>query len=76
MNWYATVWMVLMVGFLIAEGACPFHLVSIWFAIGALVAGIVAMLDGQLWLQITLFVVISCGLLASMLPLVKKVIRL
>lgn len=75
MNWYATVWMVLMVGFLIAEGACPFHLVSIWFAIGALVAGIVAMLGGQLWLQITLFVVISCGLLASMLPLVKKFIK-
>lgn len=75
MNWYATVWMVLMVGFLIAEGACPFHLISIWFAIGALVAGIAALLDGALWLQITLFVVISCGMLAAMLPLVKKYIK-
>ena len=75
MNWYATVWMVLMVGFLIAEAACPFHLVSIWFAIGSLVAGIVALLHGGIGLQIALFLVVSCGLLISMLPLVKKFIK-
>lgn len=72
MNWAATIWMVLMVILLIVEGSCPFHLVSIWFAIGALVAGIAALLDGALWLQITLFLVVSCALLAAMLPLVKK----
>lgn len=75
MNWYATVWMVLMVVFLIAEAACPFHLVSIWFAIGSLVAGIVALLHGGIGLQIALFLVVSCGLLISMLPLVKKFIK-
>lgn len=75
MNWAATVWMVLMVGFLILEGACPFHLVSIWFAAGSLVAGLAAMLNWALWLQITLFLVVSCGLLLAMLPLVKKVIN-
>lgn len=75
MNWYATVWFILMVGFLIIEGACPFHLVSIWFAIGALVAGLVALLNAALWLQITLFLVISCGLLAALFPLVKKFLR-
>ena len=75
MNWYATVWRVLMVGFLIAEAACPFHLVSIWFAIGSLVAGIVALLHGGIGLQIALFLVVSCGLLISMLPLVKKFIK-
>lgn len=72
MNWAATVWMVLMVILLIVEGACPFHLVSIWFAVGALVAGIVALMNGALWLQITLFLVVSCGLLVATLPLVKK----
>ena len=72
MNWFATCWMVAMVIFLIVEGACPFHLVSIWFAVGALVAGIAAMLDAALWLQIVLFMVVSCGLLLAMLPLVKK----
>ena len=75
MNWYATVRMVLMVGFLIAEASCPFHLVSIWFAIGSLVAGIVALLHGGIGLQIALFLVVSCGLLICMLPLVKKFIK-
>lgn len=75
MNWYATVWFILMVGFLIVEGACPFHLVSIWFAAGALVAGIVALLNGALWLQITLFLLVSCALLAALFPLVKKYLR-
>ena len=75
MNWYATVWFILMVGFLIVEGACPFHLVSIWFAAGSLVAGIAAMLNAALWLQITLFLVVSCTLLAALFPLVKKFLR-
>lgn len=75
MNWNATLWMVLMAGFLIVEGACPFHLVSIWFAAGALVAGLAAMLCWPLWLQIVLFLAISCGLMAAMFPLVKKVLK-
>ena len=75
MNWYATVWMVLMVGFLIVEAACPFHLVSIWFAAGSLVACIAAMLNWGLGVQITLFLVVSGGLLLAFLPLVKKVLN-
>ena len=68
-------WLVLLVVFLVVEASCPVHLVSIWFAIGALVAGIVSLLGGQLWLQITLFLVVSIALLGSLWPLVKKVIR-
>ena len=75
MDWAAIVWMVLMVGFLIVEASCPCHLVSIWFAAGALVAGIVAILGGALWLQVTLFLVVSCGLLIAMFPLVKKFMK-
>ena len=75
MDFATTIWMVLMIGFLIVEGACPFHLVSIWFAVGALAAGVAAMLGGALWLQITLFAVISVGLLLAFLPLVKKVLN-
>ena len=67
--------MVLMVILLIVEGVCPFHLVSIWFAVGALVAGIAALLHAAVWLQVTLFFVVSCGLLLAMLPLVKKFIK-
>ena len=50
-------WLVLLVVFLIAEAACPIHLVSIWFALGALVALLCAALGAPVWLQITLFVV-------------------
>lgn len=75
MNWAASLWMVLMVIFLVVEGLCPFHLVCIWFAVGALVAGIAALLHAALWLQVTLFFVVSCGLLLAMLPLVKKFIK-
>lgn len=75
MNWAAIVWMVLMVGFLIVEACCPFHLVSIWFAAGSLVAGIAAMLNWALGVQIALFVVVSCGLLMAFFPLVKKVLN-
>lgn len=75
MNWAATVWMALMVVFLIVEGACPLHLVSIWFAAGALVAGLAALLNWATWVQVTLFLVVSCGLLAALFPLVKKFVR-
>ena len=76
MNWgYTILWIVLMVVFLVVEASCPIHLVSIWFAAGSLVAAIAAALGGQLWLQILLFLVISCGLLAALWPFVKKVLN-
>lgn len=76
MNWADTfLWIVLMVVFLVVEAACPFHLVSIWFAAGALAATVVSLLGGALWLQILLFLVVSTALLASLWPLVKKVLN-
>jgi len=72
MNWAAIIWFGLMVTFLIIEAACPIHLVCIWFAIGSLAAVLVSFLGAPLWLQITLFLVISCALLFSMWPLVRK----
>ena len=72
MNWAAYIWLGLMVVFLIVEAACPFHLVSIWFAVGALVAVIVSLLGGAVWLQISIFLLVSCALLAALWPLVRK----
>ncbi len=66
------IWLAIMVGLLIAEASCPCHLVSIWFAAGALVAFIASLFSAPLWLQIGLFVVVSVALLALMWPLVKK----
>lgn len=66
------IWLALMVGFLVLEAACAVHLVSIWFAAGSLVAAVVSLLSGPVWLQILLFVVVSGGLLAALWPLTKK----
>lgn len=72
MNLAVMVWFGLFVGFLILEAACPIHLVSIWFAAGSLIAMVAAILGGQLWLQVTLFLVISTALLACLWPFIKK----
>ena len=72
MNWAEILWAGLMILFLIIEAACPIHLVSIWFAAGSLVAAVTAWLGGGLWLQITLFTVVSGGLLACLWPLTRK----
>ena len=72
MNWAACIWVALAIVFLIVEAACPIHLVSIWFVAGSLVAMIAAMLHWALWLQITLFVLVSGILLATLWPLVRK----
>ena len=75
MNLAAYIWFGLMVAFIILEAACPIHLVSIWFAAGSLVAAIVSMLGGALWLQITAFLLVSGGLLAALWPFVKKFLK-
>ena len=69
------IWLGLFAAFLIVEVACPIHLVSIWFAVGSLVAMAVSLLSGPVWLQILLFVVVSGGLLAALWPFVKKVLN-
>lgn len=72
MNWAAIItWLVLMVLFLLAE-ASTVTLVSLWFAAGSLAALIAALCGGEVWLQITLFLVISVALLASVRPLVRR----
>ena len=72
MNWAAISWLAAMVVFLIVEAACPIHLVSIWFAAGALVATIISLLDGAIWLQVLAFCLVSGALLAALWPFIRK----
>ena len=65
MDWAAIIWAVLLVGFVIAEAACPIHLISLWFAAGALVATVASLLGAAVWLQIVLFLSVSGILLAA-----------
>lgn len=65
------VWLVLLILFAASE-AITVGLTSIWFAAGALVALIAALLGGPVWVQITLFLAISLLCLAAVRPLAKK----
>lgn len=71
MNWAAILWLVLLVVFILVE-ASTVTVVSIWFAAGAVMALIVAMLGGPAWLQILAFFVVSIVLLLSLRPVVRK----
>ena len=68
----AIIWLGLMAVFLVVEAACAIHLVSIWFAAGSLAAAVTALLGGEVWLQVTLFLVVSCVILGLMWPFVRK----
>lgn len=67
----AIVWLILLVVFIALE-AGTVTITSIWFAAGALVAMIAALLGAQLWLQIVLFLAVSSALLLSLRPLTRK----
>lgn len=74
MNLNVLVWLALLVLFLGAEAATV-AMVSLWFAAGALAALIAALLGGAVWLQITVFVLVSAVLLAALRPLVRKFVN-
>ena len=66
-----TIWLIVLVACIAIEIA-TMGLVTIWFAGGALVAAIVAVLGGPIWLQITLFLVVSLVLLFLTRPIAVK----
>ena len=71
MNWEAIFWLLAMVIFIAAE-AMTVSLVSIWFALGALGAIVVALIGGGLALQVTVFLVLAIVLLLSLRSIVRK----
>ncbi len=70
----SVIWLVAVVVFAAFE-ATTVGLTSIWFALGALAALIAELLDAALWLQITLFLVVSALTLYFTRPLVKKYVN-
>ena len=71
MNYWAIIWLVLMVVFIAMEAATV-QLISTWFAVGALAAMIVSLIGGAVWLQVTVFFTVSIVLFASLWPLARK----
>lgn len=71
MNSMSVIWLVLAVVFGVAEGLTV-ALISIWMAFGAVLAGVVAALDGSIMAQILTFLICSAILLILTIPLSKK----
>ena len=68
------IWAVLMVVLAVIEAVTP-QLVTIWFALGALASLIANLLHAPLWLQGTLFVVVSVIALIATRPLAKRFVQ-
>ncbi|MDR0916078.1 MAG: NfeD family protein [Oscillospiraceae bacterium] len=68
----AIVWLVAAILLVVLE-AFSVQLVSIWFAVGALVAMIFALLALPVWLQLIAFTLVSVALLAATRPLARKI---
>ncbi len=68
---YQIVWLVLLIIFAVAEAATV-GLTSVWFAIGSLGALVCALLGGNIWLQLGIFIVLSVVCLVALRPLAQK----
>lgn len=64
-------WLIAMAVLLVIEIA-TLGLTTIWFAAGALVAFLIAIVGGALWLQITMFIAVSLVLLLCTRPLAAR----
>ena len=69
------VWKLIWTALLILMGigeAVTVGLTCVWFAAGSLVALVVSLLNGPLWLQIVLFIVVSILCMLAVRPMAKK----
>ena len=64
-------WFILLIVFGVAE-AMTVAMVSAWFALGALGGLIVSLCNGPLWLQIVVFLAVSCASLGLLRPFAQK----
>lgn len=70
--WPASIiWLILVVVFLVLEGLTV-SMVSIWFALGALAATLLALAVDNIWVQIAVFLAVSAVCLAALRPLSRK----
>jgi len=70
-QWEYLLWIGIFLAALIAEGL-TMQIISIWFAVGALVALIISLCGGSLALQCAAFVIVSAALFIATRPLIKK----
>ena len=73
-NWYIVFWLAMVIVFLAVE-LTTVTLTSIWFAAGALIALIVAMVGGGLGVQIIAFLIAAFGMFFATKPWADKMIN-
>lgn len=73
-NAAAVIWLILAVVFVVAE-TITVALISVWFAIGAVLAMIAALFGGAVWLQILIFIASSGILILLTKPLSEKLVN-
>lgn len=71
-TWIIVMWIVIIILAVTLE-IITTDLVSIWIAIGALAALIIAFCNGQPWIQFTVFFAVSIGSIIVSRPFVKKI---
>lgn len=69
------IWVAAMILFAALEAATVGALVSIWFSLGALAALIVSCFTPNFWVQLAVFLVVSCAAFALVRPLVKRYVN-
>ena len=68
---YAVYWLIASAVFLLVE-ILTLGLTSIWFAGGSVIAAIAALVGAPLWVQILLFILVTCLLFAVTRPIAKR----
>lgn len=69
------IWLVIFIAMIVIEAIGP-SLVSIWFAIGALVSLIISFIPGvPWWVEVIVFVAVSATTLLALRPVFKKYIK-
>ena len=69
------IWLVIFVSMVVVESIGP-NLVSIWFALGALIALIISFIPGVAWwVELIVFVVVSATTLLALRPVFKHLLK-
>lgn len=69
------IWICICVGAIILELITPTALISIWFAVGAVVGTITALINLPLWVQITCFIIVSIVSMVVVRPMAARYLR-
>jgi len=71
MTYESLFWIILFIILVIVEAA-TLALVTIWFAIGALLSSFFALFGAPIWMQIAIFILVSLACLILLFPIARK----